>query len=199
VRGQSSFDASGRHDGDKELVQMRLPTDEYSDREGSGESAEWPLMLRETSAPPSRGLCVSLTVDSGINTWGIEVMSSATATVFDPACTTVVGDLRGRLVEASVGYHRANEAVSRAYDETDRLAEEAGRPLGGAWRDVVADRERAVLRSAHERCREAGGRWEAIAAEVLGDDGPTGRHRLFSSEEVAALLAFVAGESSVTV
>ncbi len=96
-------------------------------------------------------------------------------------------------------YHRANEGVSRTYEETDRLAEEAGRPLGRAWREVVALRERAVLRPAHECCREAGGRWEAVAAEVLGDDGPTGRHRLFSSEEVVALLAFVTGESAATV
>jgi hypothetical protein len=107
-------------------------------------------------------------------------------------------DLRGRLLEAGAGYHRAGEAPSQAYDETDRLSGAAGQRWSRAWCRIAALRERAVLRRARQSCHETSDPREAIVAEVLGGGAATGPSRLFASEEVAAPLAFVAGEPNPT-
>jgi hypothetical protein len=102
--------------------------------------------------------------------------------------------LRDRLREASLRHHRANESLSRAYAETDRLAGYAGAPWSDEWCHVVNLRDRAVLRRALELCQQTGAHWRAIVSEVLGEldlDDPT---RCFSSDEVVALLAFLLGE-----
>jgi hypothetical protein len=104
--------------------------------------------------------------------------------------------LRDRLLEASLRYHQANELLSRAYVETDRLAGYAGSPWSAEWCRVVNLRDRAVLRRALEQCQEMGEQWRAIVAEVLGEPGEDEPARCFSSDEVAALLAFALGDDA---
>jgi hypothetical protein len=104
--------------------------------------------------------------------------------------------LRLRLLEASVCYHRTNEAVSRTYAETDRLALHAGAPWSPEWCRVVELRGRAALYPALDVCELAGGHWEAIVSEVLGDGCGDSPRSLFTSEEVVALIAFVVGEKA---
>ncbi len=101
---------------------------------------------------------------------------------------------RNRLIEASVRYHRANEAVARSYAETDRLALHAGEPWSPEWCRVVELRGRAALCPAQEVCVQTASDWEAIVSEVLDDGCGEIPRSLFTSEEVVALLAFVVGE-----
>jgi hypothetical protein len=122
------------------------------------------------------------------------------ASMYDKASETTRGDdtladdrLRGRLVEASIAYHRADEALSRTYAEIDRLASRAGAPWSREWCRVVELCGLASLDRAgevHERAREA---WEALVSEALGDDLGDIPRRLLTADEVAALLVFALG------
>jgi hypothetical protein len=125
--------------------------------------------------------------------------------MFDETKETSCGDgtidherRRIRLIEASVWYHRANEAASRSYAETDRLALHAGAPWSPEWCRVVELRGRAALDPALDVCERAGGHWEAMVAEVLGNGCGDSPRSLFTSDEVVALIAFVGGEKTPT-
>ncbi len=123
--------------------------------------------------------------------------------MFDETSETSCGDgtiederRRIDLIEASVWYHQANEAVSRTYAETDRLALHAGAPWSQEWCRVVELRGRAALGPALDDCERAGSQWEAMVCEVLGDSSGDSPRSLFTSEEVVALIAFVVGARS---
>jgi len=150
-----------------------------------------PVGVRDCfSARPGLFLLCSGTIEGRI-----EIMPRVTAVAIHTAGTIDGEDLRSRLVEASLCYHRAQESLTRAYAETDRLAGTAGEPWAQAWCRIVALREQAFLHHAHNCSREAGSHWETIGAEVLGDGEHADPEHLFTSDEVAALIAFVSGVS----
>jgi hypothetical protein len=125
---------------------------------------------------------------------GIDAMSEEPSEMFRGDSTSDMVSLRNRLLETSLGLHRANQAMTRTYAETDRLASFAGEPWSREWCRVVELRERAALCRARNVYERVSDEWEALVAQVLRDARGDGPRSLFTSEEVAELLVFVLGE-----